>query len=90
MKIMMKHIGMMCGCLSLMACATAKPAVQGATPEFGQSVKANITAQAIKPSAEQKANTHIPANPARTALARKNYRENTVPEPQRSQTTDVN
>jgi hypothetical protein len=63
-------------------CATSKPALQGQLDaQLGAAVKANIAAHAVEPTPEQKANTFIPANPARTGLALKQYRENTVPNP---------
>ena len=65
-------------------CATSKPALQGQlNPEFGSAVKANVAAHAVAPTAAQKANTVIPADPIRTQKARQNYRENTIPEPSR-------
>lgn len=73
------------GLVVLMAgCATSKPALSGQLdPQMGAAVKANIAMQAVAPTAVQKANTFIPADPARTGLARKNYKENLVPEPER-------
>ena len=77
---------LLCGgifALLLTGCATAKPALEGTLdPKLGYAVRANIQAQAIAPTAQQKANTYIPADPSRAALARKNYRENTVQAPQ--------
>ncbi len=64
-------------------CAMAKPALEGRLDaEFGSAIRANTQAHAIAPTPRQKADTYIPADPSRTALARKNYRENTVTEPQ--------
>lgn len=75
-----------CGVLSLLVlagCATAKPALEGRLdPGLGNAVKANAEAHAVAPTPQQKANTYIPADPARAALARKHYRENTVETPQ--------
>ena len=75
-----------CAAIALMilgGCATAKPALEGRLDtELGSAVKANINAHAVTPTPRQKANTYIPADPSRAALARKNYRENTVEEPQ--------
>ncbi len=74
-----------CGGISLFilsGCATAKPALEGRIdPYLGSAVKANIAAQFVAPSPQQKANTYIPADPNRAALARKNYRENTIDTP---------
>ena len=65
-------------------CATSKPALDGQLDaHLGKAVKQNIANQAVAPSPEQKANTFIPADPARTGLARQNYRNNTVPDPER-------
>ena len=75
-------------CSGLMAlvlggCATANPALEGSLSSgFGDAVIANMNAHAVAPSAQQKANTYIPADPSRAALARKNYRENTVADPE--------
>lgn len=69
--------------LMLGGCATAKPALEGRlSSDFGSAVQANIQAHAVAPTAQQKANTYIPADPSRAALARKNYRENTVVDPE--------
>jgi type IV pilus biogenesis protein CpaD/CtpE len=71
--------------LLVSGCATSTPALQSQFgSDFGTAVKSNIAAQAVAPTAEQKANTFIPADPVRAGAARKNYRENTVPEPKRS------
>ena len=69
---------------SLAGCATQKPVLQGQlSDDFGAAVSANIEAHAVAPTAAQKQNTFIPAHPARTGLAQKNYRQNTVQEPVR-------
>jgi len=74
--------------LALSACTTAKPALDGRLdPQLGSAVKANADAHAVAPTPRQKANTYIPANPSRAALARKNYRENTVDDPQATNQT---
>ena len=66
----------------LTACTTATPALNGQLDtDLGTSVRANIAAMTIAPSAKQKANTYIPADPARAALARKHYREDKVEAP---------
>ena len=63
-------------------CATSKSALQGQLdPTLGSAVKANIAMQAVAPTATQKANTFIPADPTRAGQARQNYRENKIPEP---------
>lgn len=65
-------------------CATSKPALQGQlNPTLGSAVKANIAMHAVAPTAAQKANTFIPADPTRAGKARQNYRENNIPEPVR-------
>ena len=67
------------------ACASTSPALSGRLDtQLGVSTKANIAAQAVAPTDKQKHDTYIPADPAREALARKNYRENTVQEPKRA------
>lgn len=69
----------------LCACATSQPALQGQlSDDFGAAMKQNITAHAVAPTPEQKANTFIPANAKKTALARKNYEEGTEPKPKTS------
>lgn len=74
-----------CAALSLFVlggCVTQKPALEGRLDEnFGDAVKANTQAHAVTPTQAQKANTYIPADPDRAAIARKNYREGTVKEP---------
>jgi len=68
--------------LILGGCATAKPALEGRLDtNLGSAVKANTQAHAVAPTSTQKANTYIPSDPSRTALARKNYHEGTVKEP---------
>ena len=67
--------------LVLGGCETAKPALQGRLDaDLGNAVKANIQAHAVAPTPAQKANTYIPADPSRAALAREKYRENTIEE----------
>jgi hypothetical protein len=83
------------GCVALASvlggCATSKPALHGQLdPTLGSAVKANIAAHAVAPTAEQKANTFIPADPTRTQQARQNYRDNKVPEPQRVNSSEAN
>lgn len=69
--------------LVLGGCATAKPALDGRLdPTLGNAVKANADAHAVAPTSRQKADTYIPSDPSRAALARKNYRENTLEDPQ--------
>ena len=74
-------LSMSAGFVLLSGCETARPALEGQIDmTLGQAVHANILAHAIVPSDQQKNNTYIPADPARTALALKNYRENKVEE----------
>lgn len=83
----MKNTAIKLSCLSvvllLSACATtSQPALKGQLDsQFGRATQANIAAHAVAPTAAQKANTYIPADPFRSALARKNYRDNKVPDP---------
>ena len=66
----------------LSGCASATPALDGRlSPDFGDAIDANIKAHAVAPTPAQKANTYIPADPSRTARARRNYREDTVEAP---------
>lgn len=63
------------------ACQTSGPALQGQLDyDLGSAVKHNIEAQFVRPTDAQKANTYIPADPARAALAHKKYQENTIEE----------
>ncbi len=74
--------------VSLGACQTAQPALTGQLDrELGSAVKHNIEAQFVRPTAVQKANTYIPADPTRAALARKRYQEDKVKEPKMSKPT---
>lgn len=67
------------------ACASSGPALHGQlSSDFGAAVKTNISAHAVAPTPEQKANTFIPANAKKTALARKNYEEGSEPKPKTS------
>ncbi len=82
----LRKTSLACAAIALMAlsgCATTKPALEGRMDtRLGSAVKANVNAHAVVPTPQQKANTYIPADPSRAALARKKYRENTVEEPQ--------
>ena len=65
----------------LAACQTAQPALTGQLDyDLGSAVKHNIEAQFVRPTDAQKANTYIPADPARAAMAHKKYQENTIEE----------
>ncbi|PHR91807.1 MAG: hypothetical protein COA69_11575 [Robiginitomaculum sp.] len=81
MKIL--HISSLAALVFLGACATtSQPVLQGHLDErLGTATRTNITAHFVAPSAAQKANTFIPADPARTALARKDYEEGSLPVP---------
>jgi len=68
--------------LALSACATATPALDDHAPTFGKAVTANMNAQKVAPTAAQKANTYIPADASRRALAREKYRKDDVEKPQ--------
>lgn len=75
-------IAVMTAACVLSGCATSTPALHGKLdPTLGSAVKANIAKHAVAPTAAQKANTFIPADPTRAQQARENYRQNTVPEP---------
>jgi len=72
----------------LAGCSTSQPALQGQLDRnLGSAVEANIDLHAVAPTAAQKANTFIPADPVRTRQARQNYKDNTVAEPEGSQPT---
>lgn len=60
---------------SLSACATYQD-VSGHSAEFGTATAKNRSIQEVKPTAEQKNNTFIPADATRQAIARENYRQN--------------
>ncbi len=72
----------MCGgsvLILLGACQTSGPALTGQLDyDLGSAVKHNADAQFVRPTAAQKANTYIPADPARAALAYKKYQEGKV------------
>lgn len=82
----MKHRSIIiCAVIALGGCINGSAALNGSLDKnLGQAVQSNRDAQAISPSPEQKADTHIPADPARAETARQNYRQNTVPEPHRT------
>ncbi|NNC36975.1 MAG: hypothetical protein EX271_12920 [Acidimicrobiales bacterium] len=87
---MRTHIKLSIGCivsvLVLGGCATSKPALEGQlNPALGHAVDANKAAHAVAPSAAQKANTFIPADPMRAQQARQNYRNNTIAKPNRDE-----
>ena len=67
--------------LALSACATTQPALQSGSSEFGNAVRHNIAAHAVAPTAEQKADTFIPADAIKRAKARENYRNGETPDP---------
>ena len=67
--------------IALSACATTQPALQSGSSEFGNAVRHNIAAHAVAPTAEQKADTFIPADALKRAKARENYRKGETPEP---------
>jgi len=84
----MKQVLASLSLIALSACATTQPALQSNSPEFGKAVRQNIAAQAVAPTAEQKANTFIPADPTKRAKARENYRKGETPEPRPLTTTN--
>lgn len=67
--------------LTLAGCATSSPALETHSENFGRAIAQNITAQRIAPSAEEKANTHIPPNRARQKAAREAYEAGTIAAP---------
>lgn len=84
----MKSIFAAFSLIALSACATTQPALNNGSSEFGKAVRHNIAAHAIEPTAEQKANTFIPADATRRAKARENYRKGETPDPQPITTTN--
>lgn len=66
--------------LALSACAT-NSSLDREAANFGEAVKANMSAQAVAPTAKQKEDTFIPANNARRQLAREAYEADEVEEP---------
>lgn len=66
---------------TLGACATATPAIEDHSEAFGTANKSNIAAQFVPPTAEQKANTYIPADSNRRSLAKQRYRKDEVEKP---------
>ncbi len=86
MKNMTKLILIMASAALTGGCVSTQPALTGPSGSFGAAIGHNIDVQAIAPSAAQKSNTHIPANPKRRAAARENYENGTTPEPQTTET----
>ncbi len=79
MKIFTKASLFSLSALLITGCTTSVPVLQGQFgDQHGAATHANIQAHAVKPSAQQKANTYIPADPARTALALEKYRQGKV------------
>ncbi|MEP3890151.1 MAG: hypothetical protein ABJN69_06765 [Hellea sp.] len=74
--------------LALSACATTQPALQSGSSQFGDAVRHNIAAHAVAPTAEQKADTFIPADATKRSKARENYRNGLTPDPTPLITTD--
>jgi len=79
MKLVLTSLSLM----ALSACATTQPALKSGSSEFGDAVRHNMAVQTVAPTAEQKANTFIPADATKRAKARENYRngETAVPKP---------
>ena len=75
-------------CLLLSACASTQPALEAASPQFGNATAQNIAAQRIAATAEEKANTFIPPNRARQKAAQEAYEKGAVPEPVLVTTTE--
>ena len=73
--------GLLISALMITGCATASPALETHSVNFGNAISQNIAAQRIAPSAEEKANTYIPPNRARQKAARESYESGTVTEP---------
>ena len=65
---------------ALIGCGTGT-GIHHNAPNFSEAIAHNRAAQEVKPTAEQKNNTYIPADANRQAIARENYRNNTVTEP---------
>ena len=78
-------ISLFCGGAILVilgGCTTVQPALEvRLDPNLGAAIRTNIQTQAVAPTAKQKANTYIPADPSRAALALKNYRDGNVEAP---------
>lgn len=81
MKSMHITVLMTLAAATLGACATATPALEAHSETFGTANRSNIAAQFVPPTAEQKANTYIPADPHRRALAKERYRKDEVETP---------
>ena len=64
--------------ITLSGCATTRPAAAPISQSFGKAIAANLAAQKVAPTPEQKSNTYIPANRARRDLARENYEAKTI------------
>jgi len=66
---------------ALSACASVPNSTDNNAKKFGQANETNITAHAIKPDPDLKANTYIPADRDRVRAAREAYRKGEVKEP---------
>lgn len=66
---------------TLSACATSAPALEAHSDNFGKANKSNMAAHFVPPTPEQKANTYIPADASRRALAKERYRKDEVEKP---------
>ena len=88
MKMNTKLLTLICAGVVLAGCAHSQPATQTHTDNFGTAVAANIAAQSVDPTPEQKANTYIPANAARRALAKRRYEKDEVETPVPISTTN--
>lgn len=81
MKINAKFMTLICTGVLLAGCAHSQPALQTHSDTFGTAVAVNIAAQSVDPTPEQKANTYIPANASRRALAKRRYEKDEVEAP---------
>ena len=75
---------------ALSACATTQAASSSDTASFGKAIHANMAAQIVAPTPEQKMDTYIPVNRTRRDLALEAYETDTIPPLPESVTSDVN
>lgn len=71
--LLLTGMGMLAACAS-----SSENGHAGLDARFGEATRANMAAQFVPPTPEQKSNTYIRPNPARQRLAIKAYEEGEV------------
>jgi hypothetical protein len=81
-------VGLILIAITITGCASSQTALDAHSPQFGEAIAHNITAQRVAPTAEEKANTFIPPNRARQKAAKDAYESGTVTQPSLVNTTE--